>query len=72
MSSVLIALIVLHCGRCIAVHPTLPYILTSSDDMTIKLWDWDKGNVAAHRGVPSVWISHLARRVLTGHSILCV
>jgi WD40 repeat protein len=21
----------------------LPYILTSSDDMLIKLWDWDKG-----------------------------
>lgn len=28
--------------RCIAVHPTQPYILTSSDDMLIKLWDWDK------------------------------
>lgn len=28
--------------RCIAVHPTQPYILTSSDDMMIKLWDWDK------------------------------
>ena len=28
--------------RCIAVHPTQPYILSSSDDMTIKLWDWDK------------------------------
>ncbi|KAM9317649.1 coatomer subunit beta'-like isoform 2-T2 [Pholidichthys leucotaenia] len=28
--------------RSIAVHPTLPYILTSSDDITIKLWDWDK------------------------------
>jgi WD40 repeat protein len=25
------------------VHPTLPYVLTSSDDMLIKLWDWDKG-----------------------------
>jgi WD40 repeat protein len=21
----------------------LPYLLTSSDDMLIKLWDWDKG-----------------------------
>jgi WD40 repeat protein len=21
----------------------LPYVLTSSDDMLIKLWDWDKG-----------------------------
>ncbi|KAG5461322.1 MAG: WD40-repeat-containing domain protein, partial [Olpidium bornovanus] len=29
--------------RCIAVHPTQPYILSSADDMTIKLWDWDKG-----------------------------
>jgi WD40 repeat protein len=29
--------------RSIAVHPTLPYLLTSSDDMLIKLWDWDKG-----------------------------
>ena len=28
--------------RSIAVHPTLPIVLTSSDDMLIKLWDWDK------------------------------
>ena len=28
--------------RYIAIHPTMPYILSSSDDMTIKLWDWDK------------------------------
>ncbi|KAI8849526.1 WD40-repeat-containing domain protein [Chytridium lagenaria] len=28
--------------RCIAVHHTQPYILTSSDDMSIKLWDWEK------------------------------
>ena len=25
----------------VAVHPTLPYAVTCSDDMTIKLWDWD-------------------------------
>lgn len=25
------------------MHPTLPYVLTCSDDMLIKLWDWDKG-----------------------------
>jgi coatomer subunit beta' len=29
--------------RSVAVHPTLPYVLSSSDDMLIKLWDWDKG-----------------------------
>jgi coatomer subunit beta' len=28
--------------RCVAVHPQQPYFLSSSDDMTIKLWDWDK------------------------------
>eukprot|EP00009_Paramoeba_aestuarina_P002379 CAMPEP_0201507694 /NCGR_PEP_ID=MMETSP0161_2-20130828/1285_1 /ASSEMBLY_ACC=CAM_ASM_000251 /TAXON_ID=180227 /ORGANISM="Neoparamoeba aestuarina, Strain SoJaBio B1-5/56/2" /LENGTH=988 /DNA_ID=CAMNT_0047902129 /DNA_START=135 /DNA_END=3101 /DNA_ORIENTATION=- len=29
--------------RCIVVHPSRPFVLTSSDDMTIKLWDWEKG-----------------------------
>ena len=29
--------------RSIAVHPTLPYIISCADDMTIKLWDWEKG-----------------------------
>jgi hypothetical protein len=29
--------------RSIAIHPSLPYILSCSDDMLIKLWDWDKG-----------------------------
>ena len=24
------------------MHPVLPYILSSSDDMLIKLWDWEK------------------------------
>ncbi|KAL0663347.1 hypothetical protein Bca4012_100184 [Brassica carinata] len=28
--------------RCVVVHPTLPYVLSSSDDMLIKLWDWEK------------------------------
>ncbi|XP_023207619.1 coatomer subunit beta' [Xiphophorus maculatus] len=33
-----------HCDyiRCVAVHPTQPFVLTSSDDMLIKLWDWDR------------------------------
>ncbi|KAF5941961.1 hypothetical protein HYC85_019603, partial [Camellia sinensis] len=29
--------------RCVVVHPTLPYVLSSSDDMLVKLWDWEKG-----------------------------
>ncbi|PGG97145.1 hypothetical protein AJ79_09326 [Helicocarpus griseus UAMH5409] len=29
--------------RSIVVHPSQPFVLTASDDMTIKLWDWDKG-----------------------------
>eukprot|EP01025_Chloroclados_australasicus_P014962 TRINITY_DN17088_c0_g2_i2.p1 TRINITY_DN17088_c0_g2~~TRINITY_DN17088_c0_g2_i2.p1 ORF type:complete len:950 (-),score=124.80 TRINITY_DN17088_c0_g2_i2:478-2916(-) len=28
--------------RSVAVHPHLSYLLTSSDDMLIKMWDWDK------------------------------
>ncbi|KAK6912098.1 WD40 repeat, partial [Dillenia turbinata] len=28
--------------RCLAVHPTLPYVLSASDDNLIKLWDWEK------------------------------
>ncbi|CAF0849095.1 unnamed protein product [Didymodactylos carnosus] len=27
--------------RSIIVHPTQSYLLSASDDMTIKLWDWD-------------------------------
>jgi coatomer subunit beta' len=28
--------------RCIAIHPTQSFVLTGSDDMTIKLWNWDQ------------------------------
>ena len=28
--------------RSIAVHPTQPYVVTCSDDMLIKLWDWER------------------------------
>ena len=28
--------------RCLAVHPTQTFILSCSDDMLIKLWDWEK------------------------------
>ncbi|GJN07185.1 hypothetical protein PR202_ga24991 [Eleusine coracana subsp. coracana] len=27
----------------LAVHPTSPFLLSSSDDRMIKLWDWEKG-----------------------------
>jgi len=29
--------------RCLTVHPTLSLVLTGSDDMTVKCWDWEKG-----------------------------
>ena len=29
--------------RSIAVHPSQPFVLTASDDMLIKLWDWERG-----------------------------
>ena len=29
--------------RTISIHQTQPFLLTGSDDMTIKLWDWEKG-----------------------------
>ncbi len=29
--------------RCIVIHPTLSYIFSSSDDTTIKSWDWENG-----------------------------
>jgi coatomer subunit beta' len=27
----------------IAIHPTEPYVLSSAEDSSIKLWNWDKG-----------------------------
>ena len=29
--------------RSLAVHDHLPYLLSSSDDMTVRMWDWSKG-----------------------------
>ncbi|KAG5179548.1 coatomer WD associated region-domain-containing protein [Tribonema minus] len=29
--------------RFVEVHPNLPYVLSCSDDMSIKLWDWERG-----------------------------
>ena len=28
--------------RYLEIHPNRPYVLSSSDDMSIKLWDWEK------------------------------
>lgn len=39
--------------RCMTVHPTLSLVLTGSDDMTIKAWDWDKGWRCVQVGIVS-------------------
>ncbi|OIW15850.1 hypothetical protein TanjilG_04385 [Lupinus angustifolius] len=40
--------------RSLVVHPSLPYVLSASDDQVIKLWDWSND-----------WASH---RTFEGHS----
>ena len=54
--------------RSIAVHPTLPLVLTSSDDMTIKCWDWDKNWRCIQASVDISKIG--ARRTLTSDMIV--
>ena len=27
--------------RCLIVHDTLPYVISCSDDLSIKMWDFD-------------------------------
>jgi len=44
--------------RSIAVHPTQPYLLTCSDDMLIKLWDWDK--VTSHFCMANIMPWHVS------------
>lgn len=29
--------------RAFDIHPTRPYVLSCSDDMSIRLWDWERG-----------------------------
>ena len=47
--------------RCITVHPTLPFIMSASDDMSIKLWDWDNqwGNSIIFEGHTHVWSHYI-------------
>ncbi|KAJ3373034.1 Coatomer subunit beta' [Kappamyces sp. JEL0680] len=47
--------------RGVAVHATQPLVLTCSDDMTIKMWDWEKGwkNVMTFEG-HSHFVMHVA------------
>ncbi|RVW41408.1 Coatomer subunit beta'-1 [Vitis vinifera] len=54
--------------RSVAVHPTLPYVLSASDDMLIKLWDWEKGwqCTQTFRDMPT--ISPAPDFTLDGHS----
>ena len=54
--------------RCVAAHPTLPYLLTSSDDMLIKLWDWDKGWACTQIFEGH---SHYVMQVTTGVHVSC-
>jgi coatomer subunit beta' len=34
--------------RSLEVHPTFPCVLSASDDITIKLWDWDRNFDCTH------------------------
>ncbi|KAG6852753.1 hypothetical protein C0991_009331 [Blastosporella zonata] len=38
--------------RCLTVHPTASIVLTGSDDMTIRAWDWEKNwkNIQVYEG----------------------
>ena len=42
--------------RSIAVHKSQPWVLSSSDDLNIKVWDWDKDWKCLQ--VPTPRVSH--------------
>jgi coatomer subunit beta' len=52
--------------RFIEIHPTRPYILSASDDMSIKLWDWDKNFECVQ-----VSTSYYVYIILYVHHIMC-
>lgn len=55
--------------RSLAVHPTLPLLLSSSDDMLIKLWDWEKGKHAIRTRAPC---THHAEEQAPCVSVVCI
>ena len=58
--------------RCLTVHPTASIVLTESDDMTIKAWDWDKAwkniQVSARISVSKILFTKLYEQTYEGHT----
>lgn len=52
--------------RFIAVHPTQPLVLTCSDDLSIKLWNWEK-NWYVHKYIHFIFKREL-QRTFDGHT----
>ena len=64
-------MLVLMC-RSLAVHPSLPYLLSASDDMLIKLWDWDKVLLPTCKWVPlaAILLLHSMQTQFRDHNIV--
>jgi coatomer subunit beta' len=54
--------------RCLTVHPTLSLVLTGSDDMTVKCWDWDKAWRCVQVRLTSWLDSDWGSQVFEGHT----
>ena len=55
----------LDCIRFLTVSPTTSFVLTGSDDMSIKAWDWDKTwkNIqVSARTIMSLFLIHITNR----------